>query len=450
MDFVTLNLRGRTFLFDKTCIGDKLLQNSLLLHLDETSPSFLPERNEFYFNRNADIFDCVLEYLSRGSVHVPRNICTVVIKADLAFWGVPLERIDLCCWKSFYQTEEDVSGIKSLLDYIPSDDPQHGMHQRSESLVPVKTNCCSSLKIHITNLYHRSTCSGKVWYAIQCVVILLSTAYSILSTVSIFRVPVKDLPPYPYAITSAKMVEYWSTQVHPAVVIADAVCNLFLMLDWIFRFCLAKSKKTFMKSFLNLVELCSWLTSWLTVLGELDRSTVRIPVTGDGAMGHFITFCWFVFGCIISMRLLRIFRLIVDNIGVQILLLSLKTSARELLLLATSFSSVVIVFALMMYIAEISSPSNSSCPNALVSVWWAIVTMTTVGYGDYYPTTPQGYAVGVLCSVCGILLLALPIAVTSSNFNDIYNFNKYRERYKKSQSKPTSDNKAEDQLSCKL
>lgn len=55
------------------------------------------------------------------------------------------------------------------------------------------------------------------------------------------------------------------------------------------------------------------------------------------------------------------------------------------------------------------------------SVWWVCVTLTTVGYGDYAPTTVIGKVIGVACFYTGVLFLALPISILGNNFEVVYN-----------------------------
>ncbi|KAJ8312211.1 hypothetical protein KUTeg_009584 [Tegillarca granosa] len=55
--------------------------------------------------------------------------------------------------------------------------------------------------------------------------------------------------------------------------------------------------------------------------------------------------------------------------------------------------------------------------------------MTTVGYGDHYPKSSPGYVVGIMCAICGIMFLALPIALLSSDFNECYNRYNDRKRF---------------------
>lgn len=119
------------------------------------------------------------------------------------------------------------------------------------------------------------------------------------------------------------------------------------------------------------------------------------------------------------LRVFRIFKLSKHSHGLRILGLTLKTSMRELGMFFFFLAVAMVIFSSAVYYAE-AGEEESQIKSIPGGFWWAIVTMTTVGYGDVTPVGVWGKMVGTLCVVAGVLTIALPVPVVVANFNNFY------------------------------
>jgi voltage-gated potassium channel len=114
------------------------------------------------------------------------------------------------------------------------------------------------------------------------------------------------------------------------------------------------------------------------------------------------------------LRLLRIFRVLklVPYVGeANTLLLAMKASKRKIIFFLFAVFTIVIILGSSMYVIEGEEHGFTSIPRSL---YWAIVTLTTVGYGDISPKTGPGQALAALLMILGYGIIAVPTGIVTA------------------------------------
>ena len=126
------------------------------------------------------------------------------------------------------------------------------------------------------------------------------------------------------------------------------------------------------------------------------------------------------------MRLFRLFRLLrVLKLGryfdaLQVIVKVIRTSGPQLIMSVVICFFVMLFSAIIMY--EVENPVQpEQFPNVISSLWWAICTLTTVGYGDVYPITVVGRFFASIISLVGIGIIAIPTGIIAAGFNQVIN-----------------------------
>ena len=237
--------------------------------------------------------------------------------------------------------------------------------------------------------------------------VLLSIATFCLETDLAFRVQRNSSIPKNSSWTKSEKTLY--TEVHPSLDYLDYICIAYFTLEFIVRFAFCPNKATFFKVLLNWVDLLSILPFYFEQLILFIESSLE-----DSGMIQLLN----------SMRLIRIFRIFKLTrhfSGLKIIGHTVRASAKELALLIMFMMITVLIFACLIYYAEaVKEHELNKFKTIPVGFWWALVTMTTLGYGDFYPRTGLGYIVGAMCALAGVLVLALPVPIIVNNFSLYY------------------------------
>lgn len=167
--------------------------------------------------------------------------------------------------------------------------------------------------------------------------------------------------------------------------------TLVFTVEYFLRLFSARRASRYAVSFYGIVDLLSVIPTYLNLIlaGSAYLLIIRI------------------------LRILRIFRvlkLMVYTREAEVLIRSLLASRRKILIFLCSVATLVIIFGSLMYVIEGEENGFTSIPR---SVYWAVVTLTTVGYGDIAPKTSLGRFVACLVMLLGYSIIAVPTGIVT-------------------------------------
>ncbi|MGC0151772.1 ion transporter [Chromobacterium vaccinii] len=204
------------------------------------------------------------------------------------------------------------------------------------------------------------------------------------------------------ALTTAILISVACVMLESVASIRQRYGTLLTVLDWLFTvlftveyalrlICVHKPMR-YVKSFFGVIDLLSVLPLYLGLLIPESRFLADVRI----------------------LRLLRMFRILKlsRHLGEAAQLQkALLASRRKITVFLVTVVLLVIVLGTLMYVIEGPEHGFTSIP---ISIYWAIVTLTTVGFGDITPKTPMGQALASLVMITGYGIIAVPTGIVSA------------------------------------
>ena len=220
-------------------------------------------------------------------------------------------------------------------------------------------------------IYEADTPMGKVFDVTLLILIVLSIVFVMLESV-------KGLP----------------IDIYEFLYYAEWVITIFFTFEYIARIISIKKPTSYIFSFYGIIDLLSTIPLYLSFFfaGSSALLTVR------------------------ALRLLRIFRILKISryIGESNKLVkAIKDSRAKILVFLFAVLVLCIIMGTVMYIVEGEESGFKSIP---ISVYWCIVTLTTVGYGDIAPVTPLGQFLAAIIMIMGYGIIAVPTGIVSAEY----------------------------------
>ncbi len=172
---------------------------------------------------------------------------------------------------------------------------------------------------------------------------------------------------------------------------AEWIITILFSIEYILRLWISENWRRYAFGFFGVVDILAILPSFISLFipGSQALAVVR------------------------ALRLMRVFRILdlFDYVHeARLLLLALLASRHRIIVFMLAVLAMVTVFGAVMFVVETPQSGFTSIPR---SIYWAIVTLTTVGYGDIAPQSNLGQAIASLIMILGYAIIAIPTGIVS-------------------------------------
>ncbi|KAM8936528.1 LOW QUALITY PROTEIN: A-type voltage-gated potassium channel KCND2-like [Lycaon pictus] len=310
-----------------------------LLGSSERDFFYHPESQQYFFDRDPDIFRHILNFYRTGKLHYPRHECISAYDEELAFFGLIPEIIGDCCYEEYKDRRRE--NAERLQDDADTD-------TGGESALPSMT-----ARQRVWRAFenpHTST-MALVFYYVTGFFIAVSVIANVVETVPCGASPghAKELP-----CGERHAVAFFCL---------DTACVMIFTVEYLLRLAAAPSRYRLVRSVMSIIDVVAILPYYIGL----------VMTDNEDVSGAFVTLRVF--------RVFRIFKFSRHSQGPRILGYTLKSCASELGFLLFSLTMAIIIFATVMFYAEKGS-SASKFTSIPAAFWYTIVTlytMTTLG-----------------------------------------------------------------------
>ena len=230
---------------------------------------------------------------------------------------------------------------------------------------------------------------AKIWLWFEYPV--LSKVSRLVATISVFLISLSIV------VLCAETYQN-NNEVQRIYNLLEWVCIAWFTLEFVLRIISCPDKVKFLRDVLNFIDLASLIAFYCLLIFNKDKAGYKVA------------------GLFRVSRLLKLFRHLDE---LKVLVKTVRATWRELIMIMFFILITTAIFSGWTFYVEHEDQKEefSSIP---ASAWFVIISMTNVGYGDMVPITTLGKLLGAICTLAGVLVIALPSPVIVTKFRFFY------------------------------